>query len=317
MSLKHPRADNLILIRNFIFAIYEGIVTKLEDFKLIKPAWSRTRHYHYWSAIRDLGFAYLKKDTIVLTKLGKELALLVDPFTINSVENLRSPEIEVFKNAFEEYKPLQEFLTYFISNGESFSNFDHWLKYSGFIIMTLKDSHTGDAKKSAELKIPTGRTVPLNPSQVRSMLWSLKRWCKQIHILDEIYLESKTKFGINPSIPQRILFPIKIKLSEMSLERFKILLFYIIKKIVRESYIPIPTLSYHFCTKYYASLQDFHHKLTDLYKDDPFYYYLEISSLADFDKRTGIITGYSNYPQVDGYYRSHLILRNKEVLGEE
>lgn len=311
MSLKDPRADSLPLIRDFIVTINQGVVKRLSDFSLIKPSWSRTRCYHYWSAMRDLGLAKLEKAKIVLLPLGMRLVKVAQFARFQPSGMLNDAEMEIFREGFLKHEPVREFLSLFISTGEYFSEYDQLKKNGG--IVTMKILRGALDKKKMEVLITTafGKSKILRPTEARAMIWSLKLWCKQTNIIDEIYLEKNSLYMKYFNLPQRVLFPVKSQ--HISPQRFKQMLNSLIEKDIKEHYLPIPVITYYFCTKFFISLKDFHEKLKDLYRKDPYHYYLETSSVVDFDKSPRRIHNYNNYIILDGYWRNALIVRKKEV----
>ena len=141
------------------------------------------------------------------------------------------------------------------------------------------------------------------------MRWSLKLWCKQLGIIDEIWLGEDTWYSKSlVSIPPRLFFPIKRDIEDIAPAKFRHMIDSVVQeKLGRQRHVFIPLLMYHFCTTYFVSVQSFHSKLAELYHSDPYHYYLELGSLVGVqDSR---IRDYQNYPQVDGYIRNYLLVR--------
>lgn len=307
MSLKDPRADSLPLIRDFITTINEGVIRRLSDFKLVVPNWKRARCYHYWSAIRDLKFAELEDQTIRLTRLGKQLAQVAEFNRFQTPGRLNSEERRIFKLAFLQYERIKEFLSYFISNGKTFESYDQLEKYGDVVIIKPNPEN----KKSIIVITAVGEKVPLSQTQTKTVKWSFKLWCKELGIIDEIWLEedrSYSKYLNTHNIPKRIFFPIKLDIEDAELTEFQRILDAVTQRI-GSHHISIPILTYYFCTTYFVLVKSFHSKLIDLYRLDPYHYYLETGSIVGANESFRGIRNYDNYLRVDGYLRGYLVVR--------
>ena len=311
--LKDPRADNICFIRDLVVVINQGIVRQLSDLRSIFPNWTTTRQYHYWSAVRDLGFANIMAHNIVLTPLGKDLAQVAEFGEFSLGHKLNTSEKMIFKKAFSNYKPAKRFFSYFIQTGEPFKDFEQLMK-SGGLVVVIDNGQAEDTrprnKKSVLLATASGNKVLLKPTEVRAIMWSLKLWCKDVGVIDEISLKEDTWYShYLKNLPPRFLFPIKCNIDNLDLNEFIKMLENVIEEKIGYNHIFIPLLTYHFCTTYFVSVRDFHSKLSELYHSDPYHYYLELGSLVGVDESVARIRNYGNYPKVDGNIRSYLLLR--------
>lgn len=310
MSLKDPRADSLPLIRDFIVAISNNTIAQLSDFKKVIPNWERTRCYHYWSAIRDMNFAQLVAHRIKLTPLGERMVEVAKFGGFSSPGKLNNQEKEAFKTAFLRYEPIKKFFSYFISTGMPFSGYEQLREYGDKVILKLNPtkSWNDNGKRSIIIVTASGEEMPLSLTETRTIKWSFKLWCKELKIIDEIWLTADTWYSkYLERIPARIFFPIKLDIQKVELREFENMLMKVVK-ILELHHIFIPMLTYKFCTTYFVSLQDFHYKLVELYHSDPYHYYLETGSLVGVNGSIKI-RDYENYPRVDGYVRNYVIVR--------
>ena len=308
MSLKDPRADSLPLIRDFMVTISQGIVKRLSDFNLIRPSWSRTRCYHYWSAMRDLGLAKLEKAKIVLLPLGTRLVRVAQFNRFQAFGTLNDAEMEVFREAFLKYERIKRFLTYFISTGESFKNYEQLKKYGALV----KIKRHPEDSRGIVLIDASNSERSFSSTEARTLRWSLKFWCQDAGIIDEIWLEKESWYSqylVEKNVPDRVLFPIKKSIKGINLGKFQKMLDLVIQQH-RTYSILLPILAYYFCKTYFVTVEDFHSKLIELYHSDPYHYYLVKGSLADV-KENVRARGHENYPRVDRYLRNFVIIRKE------
>ncbi len=312
MALSSPRADNLNIICDLVWLVSEGEIYDLPSFRMYtttrqlmngcKP-WKSTRQYHYTSALRDLELVNITREKAELTNKGCELAKTVH-FGYLQPRELRTDEKEFLRSHLILYKPFTRFLGRFLLTSKIFSCYKQ-LQAEGGILAFEKDRQSG-----IEVMIrPDGQTELLPPNMVYEIKWTLKNWCKDLSLIDEIFLEYT--FNHIGNRHRRVFFPLKIDASEMSLDDFKEKIDSLINSgLYNVSHIRIPLLMYDYCTKYYISVRWFHLLLGKLYQKFPSKYRLEKTSALYVDKRyIHRINGYTNYPKVDDSYRYSLVIK--------
>ena len=311
MALESPRADNLHIICDLVWLVSDGEIRDSQSFKEYTSArqiingrkpWGQTRQYHYVSALRDLELVRLTSKYAELTVKGSELAKLVC-FGYLQPRELCHSEKEFLQGHLISYKPFQRFLERFLSTSKSFISYKQ-LKKEGGILVLEKDRQSG-----IEVMIrQDGQTELLPRNMVYEIKWTLKNWCKDLSLIDEIFLEySFIHIG---SRHRRVFFPLKIDASEMRLDDFKEKIDSLLNSgLYNGSHVRIPLLMYDFCTKYYFPVRGFHLLLGKLYQDFPSKYRLEKVSSLYIDERPHRINGYTNYPKIDDSYRYSLVIK--------
>jgi len=265
-----------------------------------KP-WKQTRQYHYVSALRDLELVSLTRKKAELTDKGHELAKVVF-FGYLQPRELCQNEKEFLRVHLLAYQPFVKFLGRFLFTSRNFSSYKQ-LKSEGGILIFEKDR-----QNEVEVMIrPDGQRELLPPNMVYEIKWTLKNWCKDLSLIDEIFLEYT--FNNIGNRHRRIFFPLNIDVSEMSLDDFREKIDSLLNSgLYNGNYVRIPLLMYDFCTKYYISVRGFHLMLGKLYQKFPTKYRLEkISSLYIDERYIHKINGYANYPKIDDSYRYSLV----------
>ncbi|MBA7708142.1 hypothetical protein ES703_117033 [subsurface metagenome] len=311
MALASPRADNLNIICDLAWLVSEGEIYDPPSFRMytttrqlmngFKP-WKRTRQYHYISALRDLKLVNLAGKEAELTNKGFELAKTVC-FGYLQPRKLCQSEKEFLRAHLLSYTPFVKFLGRFLLTSRKFSSYKQ-LQTGGGILIFEKDRQSG-----IEVMIrPDGQAEILSPNMVYEIKWTLKNWCKDLSIIDELFLEYT--FNHIGNRHRRIFFPLKLDAPEISLDDFKARIDSLLSSgLYNGSHVRIPLLMYDFCTKYYFPVRGFHLLLGKLYQNFPSKYRLEKVSSLSIDERPHRINGYTNYPKIDASYRYSLVIK--------
>jgi len=309
MALKSPRADNLSILCDLLILISQSSIRKPKEFgelivafrqKIGKTPWKRTRIYHYWSALRDLQLVSMSNEKIELTNRGVELAKVANFGSLERRE-LNDVEKRFFRNLLLDYKPFRSYLARFLTKGHSFETYEQLITDGGILIFE-KDR----VSNSEKLIKASGEPEELSKEKVKEIYWTLKNWCKDLDLIDEIFLEEKMENIRN----RHLIFPIKVTADNLPLEKFRLWIDLLINtKKYGTKYIPIPLLMYDFCTSHFVSVKSFHYRLGELYRAYPDEYTLEKISSLYIDERPHRIHMYQNYPRVNDFYRYSLVLR--------
>lgn len=337
MPLSSPRADNLSFMRDILILISRGEITdwaSFEDYLSKKKGWKKARRYHYLSALRELHFIKEQKNFIKLEEAGKKIVQIgASSFgDLNELSSsLSEQEKEFFRNYLLYYPNFVRFLSFFLENKEMLNNYSTFLskaKVIGFEFDKNELNKTivgqdGNKKRLSGWKLikSNDESESLSITERHEIMWTLKNWGKRLDLIDEIWIP---KFRDYPNRFQKILFPIKVREGKINLDIFQEWLDELIREYNYSSnYIPIPILMYDFCTNYFVNVKTFQRFLCLLYFRSPGEYYLDKISRAFIDERLHRIgrgkeqkredwSNYTNYPKVDDFYRSHLVVRTKK-----
>lgn len=311
MALSSPRADNLSIICDLVFLISRGKISDIKAFQELTTTfrvkggyapWKKTRQYHYISALRDLKLVDIRKSGIILMPEGRELAELVDFGGLERRE-LNKDEKAFLRDHLRSYSPFVSFLGKFLVTSKEFESYQQLLVDGGVVIFE-KD----DEKLLERLIKPNGESEPLPKARIYEIKWTLKNWCKDLDLIDEVFLErGMENIGERH---RRVFFPLKIKLTDLSLDDFRSRIDYLLMtKLYKENRVRIPLVMYDFCTTYFLSIKGFHYLLSKLYQTIPNRYRLEKISSVYIDERPHRVNGYTNYPKIDDCYRYSLVVR--------
>ena len=307
--MSSPRADNLSIICDLVFLISDSKVSDSRRlFELVSiiqehrcaSLWRRTRQYHYISALRDLELIKIHRRNMEMTSQAYSLARIV---TFGNLERrpLNEAEKAFLREHLISYEPLRNFLSRFLMTSMRLEGYEQ-LRADGGILILEKDNRNG-----AEILIkPNGQTEPLE--NVWEIKWTLKNWCKDLDIIDEIFLErDMTNIGDRH---RRVFFPLKTSVTDYTLEDFKSKVNYLLEKIGgKGKRARIPLLMYDFCTTYFLPVKGFHYLLGRLYQELPDKYSLEKIPSVYIDERPHRVNGYTNYPKIGDCYRYSLVVR--------
>jgi hypothetical protein len=144
----------------------------------------------------------------------------------------------------------------------------------------------------------------LTRDEKRTYAWSLFRWLRDVHILDDLFEEEPISFLVRgPEV--RVFYPIKTRsISARTLRR--ILFSYFQKTSTRTAWLFIPELLVNIAAERGIPKRDFLDSLVALYREDPVTFHLEMTSSIRTDDRCVSHYHYSNYPIVAGVPRSHV-----------
>lgn len=334
MSLSSPRADNLAFIRDILIPIFRGEITVQASFDTYlskNKGWKKSRRYHYLSALRDLHFIRKENGNIKLEEAGKKLAKIgMDNF--GSLNELNSQLNEREKNFFRQhllhYLPFVKFLSLFLEKEEIINNYSTFFKEGraiGFDFDNEECNQRGIGPDKNQIRLsgwkvirPDGTSRSLSKTEQHATMWTLKYWGKSLDLIDELWIP---EFREYPNRFQKAVFPIKVKEEEISLDKFQDWLDSLIRQQnYLSNYIPIPILIHDFCTTYFLKVKAFLKLLCFLHFRFPGEYYLDKVSRAYIDERLhsigrkkksegGYQRNYTNYPQIDDFYSSHLVIR--------
>lgn len=336
MSLSSPRADNLAFMRDMLVLIYKGEIKNqlgFDTYLSLNKKWKKSRRYHYLSGLRDLHFIKKENGNIELEEAGRR-AVQVGVQSFGAMDaassQLSNEEKTVMKDHLLGYPPFAEFLSLFVGESEdSITDYSTFYNKAGAIGLELcKEEENRKVTGPNGRKIllsgwrvirPDGTIRPLSKTEKHATMWTLKYWAKTLDLIDELWIP---KFREYPNRFQKAMFPIKAKEEEISLEIFQGQLDTLIRgHNYISNYIPIPVLLHDFCTTYFVKVKTFLKLLCFLHFRLPGEYYLDKVSRAYIDERFHWIgkrkipgerrfqRNYTNYPRIDDFYSSHLIVR--------
>ena len=327
MPLSSPRADNLALICELVALVGKGVISNTLEYSNLlerKSGWKKSRRYHYLNALRDLGLVEVSKGQMKLTQTGRRLQNIRNTRSSTMLPSdslLSYQEKQFFRNYLLTYDPFRLFLSLFMKTRFEIKTIRDFVNHSSFVGLVFKRDRSD--KKSGRQHLsgwsvftPAGEERELTFASRGEIMWTLKYWAKELDLIDEIWISQFEQFTGRFS---KVLFPIKADLQD--LERFEALLKNVIKRRnYNTQYIPIPIILYDFCTHYFTTVHTFLHMLSLLYFRFPEKYYLDKVPRAFIDERMhtigrkkkregGFEQKYTNYPVIDSFYSSHLVIR--------
>jgi hypothetical protein len=336
MSLSSPRADNLAFMRDILVLIYNGEIKDQPSFDTylsMNKEWKKSRRYHYLSGLRDLHFIKKENGKIELEEAGRN-AVQVGVQNFGAMDGLSSQlsdeEKTVMKHHLLGYPPFEEFLSLFIGESKGlitdYSTFYNKAGTIGLEFYKEEENKKVAGSNKRELVLSGWRVIrpddtirSLSKTEKHATMWTLKYWAKSLELIDELWIP---KFREYPNRFQKAMFPIKAMEEDISLEMFQGQLDTLIRgRNYISHYIPIPIVLYDFCTTYFVKVKMFLKLLCFLHFRLPGEYYLDKVSRAYIDERLhsigkrknpegGYQRNYTNYPRIDDFYSSHLVVRN-------
>lgn len=340
MSLSSPRADNLAFMRDILVLIYNGEIKdqlSFDTYLRVNKEWKKSRRYHYLSVLRDLHFIKKENGNIELEEVGRKAVQVgVESFGgMDGVSSQLSDEEKTFmRDHLLGFPPFVEFLSLFVGEKEAqpmnYTTFYEEGRAIGLEFCKDEENKEVTGPNGHQMLLsgwrvirPDGTIRPLSKTEKHATMWTLKYWAKTLGLIDELWIP---KFREYPNRFQKAMFPIKAKEEEISLEIFQGQLDSLIKgRNYISSYIPIPILIHDFCTTYFVKVKTFLKLLCFLHFRLPGEYYLDKVSRAYIDERFHWIgkrqipgeknrfqRNYTNYPRIDDFYSSHLVIRNNQ-----
>lgn len=311
MALSSPRADSLSIICDLVLLISQKKIIDTRSLRQLLtvpqskdgfPKWGRTRQYHYTSALRDFKLVEMLRHKIELTSQARVLARVVD-FGNLIRRRLNEGEKTFLRNHLLSYDPLRAFLTKFLLTSKQFEGYEQLITDGGIIIFE-KDKVTGTER----LIKANGEPELLPKACIYEVKWTLKNWCKELELIDEIFLEhSMDNVGDRH---RRVFFPLKIRVDDLTVNDFRSRIDSLIRtRQYAGKFIRISMLMYDFCTTYFLSVKGFQYLLGELYRELPNKYRLEKISSVYIDERPHRVNGYTNYPKIDDCYRYSLVVK--------
>ena len=336
MALSSPRADNLAFIRDILVLIRKGDIKDQRSFDTYladNKQWKKSRRYHYLSALRDLHFIEKENGCIELGAAGRTAVEIGSDnfgYIDASVSALSEAEKAFMRQHLLQYDPFVDFLSLFIPENTGRSvDYSTFLERGRAIGLEFRKEEEGQGVRGPSAReallsgwriiVPDGTIRHLSRTEHRATMWTLKYWARSLDLIDELWIP---EFRQYPDRFEKAMFPVKVKEDEIAIDAFRALLDALLaRQKYISSYIPIPILLHDFCTTYFVKVKTFLRSLCLLHFRLPGEYYLDKVSRAYIDERCHWIgkrripeegryqRNYTNYPRIDDFFSSHLIIR--------